>query len=245
MFLFVGDEVIFFLARLSATEGSGSSSRAPEPLSILPPDQRPPEPPEPPPCADLDYRQAPESQPLLSSSCSTSAGLGEAARPPEPDYPPPPPPPARSHLPPPPFPPTGFGESYLSHMMGGGIPPHAHAHNTSSAPVPFPHGAAPGGSASGVSVGASGSMVFSGDKDHRFEYNHSPIPVEGTSHPSSIHLYNPAIGQKDAGAPPPSIPPPPPGQVWGSPSQSGAPPLPLGYVPHLNTAALRGRGLPY
>ncbi|KAF4087830.1 hypothetical protein AMELA_G00075710 [Ameiurus melas] len=225
-----------------ATEGSGPSSRAPEPLSILPPDQRPPEPPEPPPCADLDYRQAPESQPLLSSSCSTSAGLGEAARPPEPDYPPPP---ARSHLPPPPFPPTSFGESYLSHMMGGGIPPHAHAHNTSSAPVPFPHGAAAGGSASGVSVGASGSMVFSGDKDHRFEYNHSPIPVEGTSHPSSIHLYNPAIGQKDAGAPPPSIPPPPPGQVWGSPSQSGAPPLPLGYVPHLNTAALRGRGLPY
>ncbi|XP_072535478.1 cyclin-dependent kinase 13 [Salminus brasiliensis] len=240
------------------TDGSGSSSRALEPISILPPDQRPPEPPEPPPCADLDYRHAPDTKQSLSSSKA-----GDAPRPPEPDYPPPP----RgaegagygadySRPPPPPFPPTGFGDSYLSHMMGAGMPSHAlreafgsSANVPASASVtsePFAHGGAAGaGSTGGGSGGGSGSMVFSGDKDHRFEYNHSPIPVEGTSHPTSIHLYNPAIGQKDGGPPPPSIPPPPPGQAWSSPSQPGAPPLPLGYVPHLNTAALRGRGLPY
>uniref|UniRef100_A0A8B9LHL9 Cyclin-dependent kinase 13 n=1 Tax=Astyanax mexicanus TaxID=7994 RepID=A0A8B9LHL9_ASTMX len=240
------------------TDGSGSSSRPLEPLSILPPDQRPPEPPEPPPCSDLDYRQAPDTKQSMSSSKG-----GDAPRPPEPDYPPPPRgaegPGYRadySRPPPPPFPPTGFGDSYLSHMMGAGMPSHAlreafssSANVTASAPVtsePFAHGGAPGArSTGGGSGGGSGSMVFSGDKDHRFEYNHSPIPVEGTSHPTSIHLYNPAIGQKDGGPPPPSIPPPPPGQAWSSPSQQGAPPLPLGYVPHLNTAALRGRGLPY
>ncbi|KTF74214.1 hypothetical protein cypCar_00048216, partial [Cyprinus carpio] len=54
---------------------------------------------------------------------------------------------------------------------------------------------------------AHSSMVFSGDQDHRFEFNHS-------------------------GPPPPPVPPP---------SQS----LPLGYAPHVNTAALRGRGLPF
>ncbi|XP_017559824.1 cyclin-dependent kinase 13 [Pygocentrus nattereri] len=241
------------------TDGSGLSSRALEPLSILPPDQRPPEPPEPPPCADLDYRQAPETKQSLSSS----TGAGDVPRPPEPDYPPPP----RgaegpgygadyTRPPPPPFPSTGFGDSYLSHMMGAGMTSHAlreafsgSASVPASASVPsepFAHGGPAGvGSTGGGSGGGSSSMVFSGDKDHRFEYNHSPIPVEGTSHPTSIHLYNPAIGQKDGGPPPPSIPPPPPGQAWSSPSQPGAPPLPLGYVPHLNTAALRGRGLPY
>ncbi|XP_026861736.2 cyclin-dependent kinase 13 [Electrophorus electricus] len=241
------------------TEGGGSSSRALEPISILPPDQRPPEPPEPPPCADLDYRQAPEPKQNLSSS----TGVGEATRPPEPDYPPLP----RgaegpgygadySRPPLPPFAPTGFGDSYLSHMMAGGMASHALREAfsgsvnvpapTSAAPEPFTHaGAAAAGSTGGASGGGTSAMVFSGDKDHRFEYNHSPIPVESTSHPTSIHLYNPAIGQKDGGPHPPSIPPPPPGQAWSSPSRSGAPPLPLGYVPHLNTAALRGRGLPY
>uniref|UniRef100_A0A671MGB8 Cyclin-dependent kinase 13-like n=1 Tax=Sinocyclocheilus anshuiensis TaxID=1608454 RepID=A0A671MGB8_9TELE len=155
---------------LAAAEVSGSSSRPLEPLSILPPDQRPPEPPEPPPCADLDYRQAPETNPALTSS----AAPGEAPRPPELDF----------SCPPPPF---GFADSYLGHMM----PP-----QPPLGPEAFAHGA---------------GAVFSGDKDHRFEYNHS--------------------------GPPPA----PPGQAWTSPSQS----LPLGYVPHVNTAALRGRGLPF
>ncbi|XP_074415979.1 LOW QUALITY PROTEIN: cyclin-dependent kinase 13 [Carassius auratus] len=82
-----------------------------------------------------------------------------------------------------PPPPFGYADSYLGHMMGG-HPPLAHS-----------------------------SMVFSGDQDHRFEYNPS--------------------------GPPPPVPAPP--QAWTSPSQS----LPLGYVPHVNTAALRGRGLPF
>ncbi|XP_016107969.1 cyclin-dependent kinase 13-like [Sinocyclocheilus grahami] len=155
---------------LAAAEASGSSSRPLEPLSILPPDQRPPEPPEPPPCADLDYRQAPKTNPALPSF----AAPGEAPRPSEPDF----------SCPPPPF---GFPDSYLGHMMPPQLP---------LGPETFTHGA---------------GAVFSGDKDHRFEYNHSgPAPA-------------------------------PPGQVWTSPSQS----LPLGYVPHVNTAALRGRGLPF
>lgn len=204
------------------TEGAGSSSRVLDSLSILPPDQRPPEPPEPPPCADLDYRQAPEPKPSLPSSGAS----GEAPRPPEPDYPPPPRPTdgpgygADYSRPPPPFPHAGFADSYLGHMMGGGMPPHP--------PLPpetFSHrGAA---STPGAGGGAGGSsLVFSGDKDHRFEYNHSTLPV-------------------GPGPPLPSVPPPPPGQAWTSPSQSGAPPLPLGYVPHVNTAGLRGRGLPF
>uniref|UniRef100_A0A673JMV2 Cyclin-dependent kinase 13-like n=1 Tax=Sinocyclocheilus rhinocerous TaxID=307959 RepID=A0A673JMV2_9TELE len=168
-----------FFAEAEGGGGGGLSSRPLEPLSILPPDQRPPEPPEPPPCADLDYRQAPETQPALPSS----AAPGEAPRPPEPDYltegpgygP-------DFSRPPPQF-------SYLGHMM------HPHPPLASEA---FTHS----------------SMVFSGDQDHRFEYNHS-------------------------GPPPPSVPPP--GQAWTSPSQ----PLPLGFVPHVNTAALRGRGLPF
>ncbi|XP_077081088.1 cyclin-dependent kinase 13 [Siphateles boraxobius] len=143
------------------SEGGASSSRPQEPLSILPPDQRPPEPPEPPPCADLDYRQAPEPQP----------------GPPPPDAPRP----ADFSRPPPPFP----HASYLGHMM---------------------HPRPPLGPDTGV---------FSGDKDHRFEYNH--------------HVVGPG-------------PPAPPGQAWTSPSQSGA--LPLGFVPHVN-ASLRGRGLPF
>lgn len=198
------------------TEGGGS--RVLESLSILPPDQRPPEPPEPPPCADLDYRQAPEPKPSLPPSKAS----GEAPRPPEPDYPPPPRPTegpgygADYSRPPPPFPHAGFADSYLGHMMGGGMPPHPPL-----APETFPHRVPPSAAA-----GAGGSLVFSGDKDHRFEYNHSQLPV-------------------GHGPPPPSVPPPPPGQAWTSPSQSGAPPLPLGYVPHVNTAALRGRGLPF
>ncbi|XP_057178574.1 cyclin-dependent kinase 13 isoform X2 [Triplophysa rosa] len=199
------------------TEGGGS--RVLESLSILPPDQRPPEPPEPPPCADLDYRQAPELKPSLPPSTAS----GEAPRPPEPDYPPPPRPTegpkygADYSRPPPPFPHAGFADSYLGHMMGGGMPPHPPL-----APETFPHGVAVSAAASG----GSSSLVFSGDKDHRFEYNHSLLPV-------------------GPGPLPPSVPPPPPGQAWSSPSQSGAPPLPLGYVPHVNTVALRGRGLPF
>ncbi|KAM6971651.1 cyclin-dependent kinase 13 [Tautogolabrus adspersus] len=227
-------------------------------VSILPPDQRPPEPPEPPPHADLDYRQPPPEPQTGHAPPIASAGGGDGGRPPEPDYPPLPTAEGPgyggdySHHPPPPsFTPAGFGDGYMGHMLGGGLPPHAlrevfsgsgQASGSSSAagvhapahPDPFP----PGTGATGPS-----SMVFTGDKDHRFKYNHSPLPVEGQPNPSAIHMYNHAMARKD------SVPPPPiqaPGQSWGSPSQVGAPPLPLDFVPHVNsTATIRGRGLPF
>lgn len=227
-------------------------------VSILPPDQRPPEPPEPPPHADLDYRQPPPEPKTGHAPPIASAGGGDGGRPPEPDYPPLPTAEGPgyggeySHPPPPPFTPAGFGDSYMGHMLGGGLPPHAlrevfsgpgQVTGSSSGagvlapahPDPYP----PGSGASRPS-----GMVFAGDKDHRFEYNHSPLPVEGQPNPSAIHLYNHAMARKDGVPPPPPIPAP--GQPWGSPSQVGAPPLPLGFVPHVNsTATIRGRGLPF
>uniref|UniRef100_UPI003AB040FC cyclin-dependent kinase 13 n=1 Tax=Centroberyx gerrardi TaxID=166262 RepID=UPI003AB040FC len=227
-------------------------------VSILPPDQRPPEPPEPPPHADLDYRQPPPEPKTGHAPPIASTSGGDGGRPPEPDYPPLPTAEGPgyggdySHPPPPPFTAAGFGDSYMGHMLGGGLPPHtlrevfsgpAQAAGSSSAagalpPAhqdPYP----PGAGAAGPS-----SMVFTGDKDHRFEYNHSPLPVEGQPNPNAIHLYNHTMGRKDGVPPPPPIPAP--GQSWGSPSQAGAPPLPLGFVPHVNsTATIRGRGLPF
>ncbi|XP_012995002.1 cyclin-dependent kinase 13 [Esox lucius] len=229
------------------SEGCRVSSRP-----ILPPDQRPPEPPEPPPrCEDLDYRQKiePKTGHLLPIPISCEGG-----RPPEPDYPPHPGTEGTgygtdySRPPPPPFPPTGFGDSYMGHMLGGGLPPHtlrevfssgtqAPGSSSASGPMvtslqePYPP------SARRAVGGGGSSMVFSGDKDHRFKYNHSPsLPAEGPPNPTSIHLYNHTT-------PPPPIPPI--GQSWGSPSQAGAPPMPVGFNPHVNAAAIRGRGLPF
>ncbi|XP_030204303.1 cyclin-dependent kinase 13 [Gadus morhua] len=195
-------------------------------MPILPPDQRPPEPPEPPPHADLDYRQAP---PDLKTTQPTA-----------------------------PVTPAGFGDSYMGHLMGGGLPLHALREVFSGAGPPPPGPASSSScntalslsSAGGAPMGVRpepypqnpavppGGMVFTGDKDHRFEYNHSP----GEGPPCALppHLYNHAMGRPDG----------PHAPAWGSPSQAGAPPpslpLPLGYVPHVNsTAALRGRGLPF
>lgn len=229
-------------------------------MSILPPDQRPPEPPEPPPHADLDYRQPPP-EPKTGHAPPPPippADRCDGGRPPEPDYLPVRPADGPgygrdySHPPPHPFAPAGFGDSYMGHMLGGGLPPHTlrdvfsgpgQAAGSSSAggvlapalPEPFP----PRAGATGP-----GSIVFAGDKDHRFEYNHSPLPVEGQPNPGPIHLYNHSLARKDGPPPPPPISAP--GQPWGSPSQVGAPPLPLGFVPHVNSAAaIRGRGLPF
>ncbi|XP_074478340.1 cyclin-dependent kinase 13 [Sebastes fasciatus] len=219
-------------------------------VSILPPDQRPPEPPEPPPHADLDYRQPPPEPKTGHAPPIASAGGGDGGRPPEPDYPPLPTAEGPGyggdyiHPPPPPFTPAGFGDGYMGHMLGGGLPPHAlrevfsgpgqAASSSSSAGVhqdPYPPGAT-----------GPGSMVFTGDQDHRFKYSHSPLTVEGQ--PNPIHMYNHAMARKDGLPPHPPIPAP--GQPWGSPSQVGAPPLPLGFVPHVNSAAtIRGRGLPF
>lgn len=224
-------------------------------VSILPPDQRPPEPPEPPPHADLDYRQPPPEPKTGHAPPIASAGGGDGGRPPEPDYPPLPTAEASgyggeyNHPPLPPFTPAGFGDSYMGHMLGGGLPPHALREVFSGPGQAVTSSVAPGVMAAAhpdtFPPGATGpgSMVFTGDKDHRFEYNHSPLPVEGQPNPAAIHLYNHAMARKD-GVPPPPIPAP--GQPWGSPSQVGAPPLPLGFVPNVNSAAtIRGRGLPF
>ncbi|KAG5851096.1 hypothetical protein ANANG_G00089390 [Anguilla anguilla] len=146
-----------------------------------------------------------------------------------------------------------FGASYLGGMLGGGLPAHSLREMFSHTPPPpsssagrphtpgyqepYPHGGPV------ATMGAVGSgLVFSGDKDHRFEYNHSPLPVEGHPHPASIHAYNHGLSRQD-GLPPPLHPPP--GQGWGSPSQPMVPPFPPGFMPHMNTAAIRGRGLPF
>ncbi|KAJ8375103.1 hypothetical protein SKAU_G00056830 [Synaphobranchus kaupii] len=254
-----------------ASEGGGTSGppQPPSPLDlphILPPDQRPPEPPEPPPptCEDLDYRQA------AGADCGSRVGLtppvdgnnvmgGDGGQAPEPDYPPPPPPPQPAQPEAPSYsndytrdgyPGDGFGASYLGGMLGGGLPSHSlreifsHTPPSSSACLhtpgyqeSYPHSraVAPRGT-------ANSSLVFSGDKDHRFEYNHSPLPVEGHRHPASIHAYNHGLSQQDG--PPPPLPPHL-GQGWGSPSQPMVPPFPPGFMSHMNTAALRGRGLPF
>ncbi|XP_068438056.1 cyclin-dependent kinase 13 [Clinocottus analis] len=232
-------------------------------VSILPPNQRPPEPPEPPPHADLDYRQPPPEPKTGHAPPIASAGGVDGGRPPEPDYPPLPTAEGPGygggeyiHPPPPPFTPAGFADGFMGHMMGGGLPPHAlreafggrgPAAGSSSGggggvlapahPDPFPPGAR---------ASRPGSMVFTGDQDHRFNYNHSPLPVEGQPNPGAIHMYNHALARQDGGGGGPPPPPPAPGQAWGSPSQAGAPPLPLGFVPHVNsTATIRGRGLPF
>ncbi|KAM3860225.1 cyclin-dependent kinase 13 [Diretmus argenteus] len=227
-------------------------------VSILPPDQRPPEPPEPPPHADLDYRQPPPEPKTGHAPPIASTSGGDGGRPPEPDYPPLPTAEGPgyggdySHPPPPPFTPAGFGDSYMGHMLGGGLPPHT-LREVFSGPAQAPGSSSAAGSLApthqesyppGAGAAGPSSMVFSGDKDHRFEYNHSPLPVEGQPNPNAIHLYNHAMGRKDGAPPPPPIPAP--GQSWGSPSQAGGPPLPLGFVPHVNsTATIRGRGLPF
>ncbi|KFP80744.1 Cyclin-dependent kinase 13, partial [Apaloderma vittatum] len=99
----------------------------------------------------------------------------------------------------------------------------------------------------------TGPMLFSGDKDHRFEYSHGPIPVLGSSSdasagpestrslPAKMHNYsygsnlqeNPGgIGHMH-------------GQTWTSPAQG--PGYSQGYRGHISTSAVRGRGrgLPY
>ncbi|XP_077364866.1 cyclin-dependent kinase 13 [Festucalex cinctus] len=212
-------------------------------VAILPPDQRPPEPPDPPPHADLDYRRPPaEPKP----GHAPPGGGDGGARPPEPDYPPLPTAEGPGYggdlshplpPPPPPFTPPTFGDGFLAHMLGAGLPPHT-LRDVFSGPGPeaFP----PGGPAAGAPAVGPPGMMFAGDKDHRFEY--SPLAVEGPPNPTALHLYNHALMRKDSVAPPPHPPPipAPPGHAWASPSSQ----VPLGLVPHINSA-LGGRGLPF
>ncbi|XP_053915136.1 cyclin-dependent kinase 13 isoform X3 [Cuculus canorus] len=99
----------------------------------------------------------------------------------------------------------------------------------------------------------TGPMLFSGDKDHRFEYSHGPIPVLGSSSdasagPESTHslptkMHNYSYGsnlQENPGGISHLR-----GQTWSSPAQG--PGYSQGYRGHISTSGVRGRGrgLPY
>ncbi|KAM6451521.1 cyclin-dependent kinase 13 isoform 1-T1 [Liasis olivaceus] len=103
----------------------------------------------------------------------------------------------------------------------------------------------------------TGPMLFSGDKDHRFEYSHGPITVLGNSgdtvgrsgsesthsHSLTSKMQNYSYGS--------NLQEPPVsashmhGQTWTSPAQG--PGYSQGYRGHISTSAVRGRGrgLPY
>ncbi|NXX82763.1 CDK13 kinase, partial [Urocolius indicus] len=94
----------------------------------------------------------------------------------------------------------------------------------------------------------AGPMLFSGDKDHRFEYSHGPIPVLGSSGeasagpesaralPAKLHGYGYGSALPDSHLH---------GHTWTSPAQGPA--YSQGYRGHISTSAVRGRGrgLPY
>ncbi|EDL32722.1 mCG16553 [Mus musculus] len=99
----------------------------------------------------------------------------------------------------------------------------------------------------------AGPMLFSGDKDHRFEYSHGPITVLTNSNdpstgpesthplPAKMHNYNYGGNlQENPGGPSLMH-----GQTWTSPAQG--PGYSQGYRGHISTSAGRGRGrgLPY
>nr|XP_060637573.1 cyclin-dependent kinase 13 isoform X2 [Anolis sagrei ordinatus] len=101
----------------------------------------------------------------------------------------------------------------------------------------------------------AGPMLFSGDKDHRFEYSHGPITVLGNSGDTStgsgsesthslsskMQNYSYASNLQE----PPSSVGHMHGQTWTSPAQG--PGYSQGYRGHISTSAVRGRGrgLPY
>ncbi|XP_030366606.1 cyclin-dependent kinase 13 isoform X4 [Strigops habroptila] len=261
---------------------------------ILPPDQRPPEPPEPPPLTDedLDYRTENQHLPITNSSgTDPHAGVKAAllqllaqhqaqATTEEPvqtsvDYQP-----RESYVPGPDYK-DNFGSSSFSSAhygssdgIGSGssgalerrsflgnsdiqsLDNYSTASSHSGAPPPpsafsesFP------GSVTGygdIYLNA-GPMLFSGDKDHRFEYSHGPIPVLGSSSdapvgPESTHslptkMHNYSFGsnlQENPGGISHMH-----GQTWTSPAQG--PGYSQGYRGHISTSAVRGRGrgLPY
>ncbi|XP_064362670.1 cyclin-dependent kinase 13 isoform X6 [Dromaius novaehollandiae] len=261
---------------------------------ILPPDQRPPEPPEPPPLTDedLDYRTENQHLPITNSSgTDPHAGVKAAllqllaqhqaqATTEEPvqtsvDYQ------ARDTYVTGPDYKDNFGSSSFSSAhygssdgigsgSSGALERRSFLGNSDIQPLDnystasSHSGGAPPPSAFSESFPSSvtgygdiylntGPMLFSGDKDHRFEYSHGPIPVLGNSGdastgpesthslPTKMHNYsygsnlqeNPSgIGHMH-------------GQTWTSPAQG--PGFSQGYRGHVSTSAVRGRGrgLPY
>ncbi|XP_050186184.1 cyclin-dependent kinase 13 isoform X4 [Myiozetetes cayanensis] len=261
---------------------------------ILPPDQRPPEPPEPPPLTDedLDYRTENQHLPVTNSSgTDPHAGVKAAllqllaqhqaqATTEEPvqtsvDYQ------ARDSYVTGPDYKDNFGSSSFSSacysssdgigsgssgvlerrsFLGNSDIQSLDNYSTASSRS----GAAPPPSAFSESFPSSvtgygdiylntGPMLFSGDKDHRFEYSHGPIPVLGSSSdastgpesthslPSKMHNYSYGSNLQEN----PSGISHMHGQTWTSPAQG--PGYSQGYRGHISTSAVRGRGrgLPY
>ncbi|OCT76104.1 cyclin-dependent kinase 13 [Xenopus laevis] len=95
------------------------------------------------------------------------------------------------------------------------------------------------------------SMLFSGDKDHRFEYSHAPTSLLRNSNPppglenspslaTNMHNYNYSSNMPEH----PGLPVHMHGHDWTSPLQG--PPFSQGHRGHIGTYARgRGRGLPY
>ncbi|KAM3679090.1 cyclin-dependent kinase 13 isoform 4-T4 [Ammospiza maritima maritima] len=261
---------------------------------ILPPDQRPPEPPEPPPLTDedLDYRTENQQLPISNSSgTDPHAGVKAAllqllaqhqaqATTEEPvpasvDYQ------ARDSYVTGPDYKDNFGSSSFSSACystsdGIGSGPsgvlerrsflgNSDIQSLDNYSTASSHsGAAPPPSAFPESFPSSvtgyrdiylnaGPMLFSGDKDHRFEYSHGPIPVLGSSsdastgpesaHSLSTKMHNYSYGsnlqENPAGISHMH------GQTWTSPAQG--PGYSQGFRGHISTSTVRGRGrgLPY
>ncbi|XP_067147334.1 cyclin-dependent kinase 13 isoform X4 [Apteryx mantelli] len=261
---------------------------------ILPPDQRPPEPPEPPPLTDedLDYRTENQHLPITNSSgTDPHAGVKAAllqllaqhqaqATTEEPvqtsvDYQ------ARDTYVTGPDYKDNFGSSSFSSAhygssdgigsgSSGALERRSFLGNSDIQPLDnystasSHSGGAPPPSAFSESFSSSvtgygdiylsaGPMLFSGDKDHRFEYSHGPIPVLGNSGdaskgpesthalPAKMHNYSYGSNLQEN----PSGISHMHGQTWTSPAQG--PGFSQGYRGHISTSAVRGRGrgLPY
>ncbi|XP_037241511.1 cyclin-dependent kinase 13 isoform X4 [Falco rusticolus] len=261
---------------------------------ILPPDQRPPEPPEPPPLTDedLDYRTENQHLPITNSSgTDPHAGVKAAllqllaqhqaqATTEEPvqtsvDYQ------ARDSYVTGPDYKDNFGSSSFSSAhygssdgigsgLSGALERRSFLGNSdiqsldNYSTASSHSGAAPPPSAFSESFPSSvtgygdiylntGPMLFSGDKDHRFEYSHGPIPVLGSSSdasagpesthslPAKMHNYSYGSNLQEN----PSGISHMHGQTWTSPAQG--PGYSQGYRGHISTSAVRGRGrgLPY
>ncbi|NXX46154.1 CDK13 kinase, partial [Tricholaema leucomelas] len=261
---------------------------------ILPPDQRPPEPPEPPPLTDedLDYRTENQHLPITNSSgADPHAGVKAAllqllaqhqaqTTTEEPvqtsvDYQ------ARDSYVTGPDYKDNFGSSSFSSAhygssdgIGSGssgalerrsflgnsdiqsLDNYSTASSHSGAPPP-PSAFSESFPSSVTGYGDiylnTGPMLFSGDKDHRFEYSHGPIPVLGSSGdasagpesahslPAKMHNYSYGSNLQEN----PSGISHMHGQTWTSPAQG--PGYSQGYRGHISTSAVRGRGrgLPY
>uniref|UniRef100_A0A8B9S2W5 Cyclin dependent kinase 13 n=1 Tax=Apteryx owenii TaxID=8824 RepID=A0A8B9S2W5_APTOW len=132
--------------------------------------------------------------------------------------------------------------STASSHSGGAPPPSAFSESFSSSVTGY-----------GDIYLSAGPMLFSGDKDHRFEYSHGPIPVLGNSGdaskgpesthalPAKMHNYSYGSNLQEN----PSGISHMHGQTWTSPAQG--PGFSQGYRGHISTSAVRGRGrgLPY